>query len=118
MYTRLSSLHISEGCPVCTFHISAGALGLQTTVPSLNGSWGLELKFSPPTLSTHTLIPFFTLTHWNESALDIFAATLDSGHTLVIIQHIARLTEAACIADGRDFGAGALAVPIGIQAGG
>lgn len=64
------------------------------------------------------LIPFSTLTYWNESTLDIFAATLDSGHTLVIIQHVARLAEAACsIADGRDFGAGALAVPIGIQAG-
>lgn len=35
------------------------------------------------------------LVFWNESTLDIFAATLDSGHTLVIVQHVARLTEAA-----------------------
>lgn len=56
-------------------------------------------------------------THWNESALGIFAATLNSGDALVVIQHIARLTEAACLADGRDFGAGALTVGIRIQAG-
>lgn len=57
------------------------------------------------------------LTHRDESTLGIFAATLDSEDTLVITQHIARLTEAACLADGRVFGAGALTVGIRIQAG-
>lgn len=45
------------------------------------------------------------------------AATLNSEHTLVVMQHIARLAHAALLAVRGASGADALAVAIGIRAG-
>lgn len=45
------------------------------------------------------------------------AATLNSEHTLVIMQHVARLAHAALLAVRAGFGADALAVAIGVRAG-
>lgn len=56
-------------------------------------------------------------THWDESTLGIFAATLISEYTLVIMQHVARLTDAAFLAGGGGFGAGFLTVDIHVRAG-
>lgn len=58
------------------------------------------------------------LTFWDESTLGIFAATLISEYTLVIMQHVARLTDAALPAGGESVGAGSLTVDIRIRAGG
>lgn len=62
--------------------------------------------------------PLETPTHWDESTLGIFAATLISEYTLVIMQHVARLTDAALLARGDRVGAGFLTVDIRIRAGG
>lgn len=55
-------------------------------------------------------------THWDEITLRIFAATVNSGHTLVPIKHKARVTEAAFLASGGDSGVSALTVTLWIQA--
>lgn len=52
----------------------------------------------------------------DESTLGVLAVTLNFEHTLVITQHIARLTEAALLA-GRDFRAGSLTAAIRVKAG-
>lgn len=56
-------------------------------------------------------------THWDESTVGIFAATLTSEYTLVVTQHIARLTDAALLASGGDFGTGSLTEAIRVHAG-
>ena len=61
--------------------------------------------------------PLETPTHWDESTLGIFAATLNSGHTLVVKHHIVRFTDTALLAGGGGFGAGALTVAIRVRAG-
>lgn len=55
-------------------------------------------------------MPLATPTHRDESTLGIFAATLSSGHTLVLIEHKVRLTDTALLAAGADSGAGDLTV--------
>lgn len=55
-------------------------------------------------------------THRHEGTLDVFAPTLNSGHTFVLIKHEAWLTEAALSADGRDLGAAGLTVAIQVGA--
>lgn len=49
--------------------------------------------------------------------MDIFAVTVNSEHTLVIVQEVARLTEAALLAGRGDFGTGVLTVGIQIGTG-
>lgn len=49
--------------------------------------------------------------------LGVFAGTLNSGYTLVLVKHKARLAEAAFFASGRDVGAYALTVAIWVGAG-
>lgn len=56
-------------------------------------------------------------THWDEGTPGIFAATLISEYTLVVMQHVARLTDAALPAGRGGFGAGFLTVDIHIRAG-
>lgn len=56
-------------------------------------------------------------THRDESTLGVFAATLNSGHTLVILQHVARLTHAALLAGGGGCGASALTEAVWVRAG-
>jgi len=56
-------------------------------------------------------------THWDENAVGVFAATLISEYTLVITQHIARLTDAALLASGRDCGTDSFTEAIRVQAG-
>ena len=64
-------------------------------------------------------MPLSTPTHRDESTLGIFAATLSSGYTLVLIEHKVRLTDTALLAAGSDSGAGDLTVVgAGRQAGG
>ena len=43
-------------------------------------------------------IPLSTPTHRDEDTLGIFAATLNSGHTLVVKHHIVRFTDTALLA--------------------
>ena len=57
------------------------------------------------------------LTHRNDSALGVFAATLNFKNTLVFIQHVARLTDAALLASRGAFRAGAPTEGTGVQAG-
>lgn len=61
--------------------------------------------------------PLSTPTHWDEGTLGVFAATVSSGYTLVLIKHKARVAEAAFFASGRDFGVCVLAVAIQVGAG-
>lgn len=56
-------------------------------------------------------------THRDEATLGVFAATVNLEHTLVIMHHIARLTEAALLAGRRHRGTGALTVAIQISTG-
>lgn len=60
--------------------------------------------------------------HLDEATLAVFAVTVNSKHTLVVMQHVAGSTEAALLAGGGDFRAGApteaLWVRAGRQAGG
>lgn len=49
--------------------------------------------------------------------MGIFAATLASEYTLVVTQHVARLTEAALLANGGNFGTGSLTEAIRVHAG-
>lgn len=53
----------------------------------------------------------------DKATLGVFAATVNLEHTLVIMHHIARLTEAALLAGRRDFGTGPLTVAIQISTG-
>lgn len=62
-------------------------------------------------------IPNSMSTHQNGGALGVFAATLNSGYTLVLIEHKARLTEAAFFADGGGSEAFNLTVLIQVGAG-
>lgn len=56
-------------------------------------------------------------THRDEDTPGISAVTLSSEHTLVIMQHVVRLADAALLTGGGDFKAGALAVSLWVQAG-
>jgi hypothetical protein len=56
-------------------------------------------------------------THRDETTLGMLAATLNSEHTLVVAQHIARLTHAALFAVRVGIGADALTVAVGVRAG-
>lgn len=49
--------------------------------------------------------------------MGVFAVTLNSGYTLVPVEHKARLTEAAFLAGGGAFGAGNLTVFVQVEAG-
>lgn len=49
--------------------------------------------------------------------MGISAATLVSGYTLGVTQHVARLTDTALLASGGDFGTGSLTEAIRVQAG-
>lgn len=64
-----------------------------------------------------SLIPFSTTTHRDEATLGISAATVNLEHTVLIMHHIARLTEAALLAGRWDFGTGILTVAIQISTG-
>ena len=57
------------------------------------------------------------LTHRNDSALGVFAATLNFKNTLVFIQHVARLTDAALLASRGAFRAGAPTEALWVRAG-
>lgn len=57
------------------------------------------------------------VTHRYEGTLGVFAATLSSGHTLVLTEHKARVAEAAFDAGRGALGAGALTVVIHVGAG-
>lgn len=56
-------------------------------------------------------------THRDETTLGMLAATLNSEHTLVVTQHIVRVTNAALLAGGGGFGAGASTEAIWVRAG-
>ena len=64
-----------------------------------------------------TPVPDSKLTHRDESTLGVFAVTLNSGYTLVPVEHKARLTEAAFLAGGGVFEAGDLTVLVQVGAG-
>lgn len=53
----------------------------------------------------------------DEGAPGILAATVNSEHTLVIMQHVARSTDTALLAGGGDPVAGALAEALRVRAG-
>ena len=53
----------------------------------------------------------------DEDTLGIFAATLNSGHTLVVKHHIVRFTDTALLAGGGGFGGGAPTVAFWVRAG-
>lgn len=55
-------------------------------------------------------VPISTPTHRNEGTPGIFAATLSSRHTLVLIEDKAMVAETALLAVGGSFGAGDLTV--------
>lgn len=57
------------------------------------------------------------LVFWDERTVSIFAATTISEQALVVTQHVARLTDAAFLARGGDFGTGSLTEAIRVQAG-
>lgn len=61
--------------------------------------------------------PTLHATYRDEDTLGILAATVSFEHTLVIVQHVARLTNAALPASGRDFMARALTAAVRVQAG-
>lgn len=61
--------------------------------------------------------PRWVLTHRDESTLGVFAATLNSEDTLVTVQHVARLAEAALLAGGGGFRAHVFAKAFWVQAG-
>lgn len=86
-------------------------VGIETLVQQFRMNTYTVLSPQPP-----PILPS-TPTHWDESTLGIFAATQSSEHTLVILQHIARLTDAALLASGGDFGTGSLTEAIRVQAG-
>ena len=56
-------------------------------------------------------------THRDEDTLGIFAATLNSGHTLVVKHHIVRFADTALLAGRGRFGARTLTVAIRVRAG-
>lgn len=62
-------------------------------------------------------VPNSMSTHRNEGALGVFAATLSSVDTLVLIEHKARLAEAAFYAGRGVFEAGKLTAAIHVGAG-
>lgn len=70
-----------------------------------------------PYRQERTPSPLSTPTHWDEGTLGIFAATVSSGYTLVLIKHKARVAEAAFFASERHFGVCAPAVAIQVGAG-
>ena len=53
----------------------------------------------------------------DEDTLGVFAATLNSGHTLVVKHHIVRFTDTALLAGRGRFGARTLTVAIRVRAG-
>lgn len=53
----------------------------------------------------------------DEVAPGVLAATVNSEHTLVVMQHVAGSTDTALLAGGGDPGAGALAEALWIRAG-
>lgn len=53
----------------------------------------------------------------NEATLEVFAVTVNSKHTFIFMQHIARLTEAALLAGGGNFRAGAPTEALWVRAG-
>ena len=55
--------------------------------------------------------------HLNEATLEVFAVTVNSKHTFIFMQHIARLTEAALLAGGGNFRAGAPTEALWVRAG-
>lgn len=61
--------------------------------------------------------PQWVPTHRDESTLGVFAATLNPEHTLVTVQHIARLAHASLLAGGGDFRADIFAEAVWVQAG-
>lgn len=61
--------------------------------------------------------PGSTPTHRDEVTFGIFAATLVSGHTLVLIEQVARSTDTALLAGGGDFGTDTLTEAIWVGAG-
>lgn len=63
----------------------------------------------------HTLL--LTSTHRNESTLGVFAVTVNSEHTLVVMQHVARFTDTSFFAGGGDFMADAPTEAIWVRAG-
>jgi hypothetical protein len=67
--------------------------------------------------SPFSLIPISIPTHRDEATLGIFAATFTFGHTLVLFQHITRLTDAALSTGGGDFDYGTLTAAIQVPAG-
>ena len=73
--------------------------------------------FSHGAVSQPPPTPLSTPTHRDENTLSIFAATLNSEHTLVVTQHIVRFTNAALLAGGGGFGAGASTEAIWVRAG-
>lgn len=68
-------------------------------------------------LVTKPSSPLPAPTHRNKATLSIFAVAVSLEHTLAIIQEVARLTEAALLAGGRDFGAGLLTAAIQVGTG-
>ena len=61
--------------------------------------------------------PLWTPTHRDESTLGVFAATVNSEHTLVVMQHVARFTDTALPAGGGGFMADAPTEAIWVRAG-
>ena len=56
-------------------------------------------------------------THRDESTLGVFAVTLSPEHTLVTVQHVARLAHAALLAGGGNFRTDIFAEALWVQAG-
>ena len=61
-------------------------------------------------MSPPRTIPVSKPTHRDESTLGVLAATLNPEHTLAVMQHKARFTDAALLAGGGGSGADPLTV--------
>lgn len=83
----------------------------------VSGPDHLHAESSFQTVGRRERPPTSTPTHRHEATVGIFTATVSFEHTLVIIQHKARVTDAALLAGDGDFVARALTVAVWVQAG-
>lgn len=81
--------------------------------PCIVSTWFSEPSSQPP----RSHFPP-TPTHRNQATLSILAVTVILKYTLVLIQEVARLTDAALLADEGEFGTGLLTAAIQVGTGG
>jgi hypothetical protein len=94
-------------------------MGIQTQVFTFVQQAFYPLSQLPPPNPYPTPLPITVAmpAHLNEATLEVFAVTVNSKHTFIFMQHIARLTEAALLAGGGNFRAGAPTEALWVRAG-